>query len=115
MLRKTRDSFRYALAGIRLAWAGEMNFRIEVFCALLVLAFGWLVRLSPVEFAIVVAGIALVLTAEVINTALEELCDKFQPSHDPHIARIKDLAAAAVLLASLGALIIGIIIFIPHL
>ena len=115
MLKRTRDSFRYALAGIRLAWTEELNFRIEVICAVLVLAAGWAANLSPIEFAIVVLASAFVLATEVVNTALEELCDKFQPSHDPHISRIKDLAAAAVLLASFGACIIGIIIFIPHL
>jgi diacylglycerol kinase len=63
----------------------------------------------------VVFAVSCVLVAETFNTALEELCDKFQPTHDPHIAKIKDLSAAAVLLASVGALSIGLIIFIPHL
>mgnify|MGYP001619999034 CR=1 FL=1 len=52
---------------------------------------------------------------EICFVALEELCDKFQPTHDPHIGKIKDLAAAAVLIASFGAGVIGIILFVPHL
>ena len=109
------QGFRYALAGLRLAWRGELHFRIEIVCALAALSLGVFFRLSPVEFALVVASIALVLMAEAFNTALEELCDKFQATHDPHIERIKDLAAAAVLLASLGAFVIGLLVFIPHL
>ena len=46
---------------------------------------------------------------------LEELCDKFQPEHDPHIGKIKDLSAAAVLISSITALAIGLIIFLPYL
>lgn len=107
--------FRYAFVGLKLAWEEELHFRIEILCAALAVALGVFFRLSPVEFALVVASIALVLMAEAFNTALEELCDKFQPTHDPHIAKIKDLAAAAVLLASVGAFVIGLFIFIPHL
>ena len=58
--------------------------------------------------------IGFVLTAETFNTALEELCDKFQPTHDPHIGKIKDLAAAAVLVSSITALIVGLIIYVPY-
>lgn len=115
MWRKIQDGFRYALTGLRLVWTEEQNFKIEFVCGALVLLFGWMLRLSPVEFMLVIISITGVLTAEVFNTALEELCDKFQPTHDPHIAKIKDLAAAAVLLTSLGALVIGLIIFIPRL
>ena len=114
MLKKTARSFRFALTGIKLAWAEEANFRIEALCAALVIGAGWNVGLSPIEFAMLALAIAFVLATEVLNTALEELCDKFQPSHDPHIAKIKDLAAAAVLLASLGALAVGAIIFLPY-
>lgn len=104
-----------ALAGLALAWREEANFRVEVLCAGLVYALGAVLGLSAFEWAVIALVITAVLTAEAFNTALEELCDKFQPTHDPHIRKIKDLAAAAVLLASAGALITGLIIFIPHL
>ena len=55
------------------------------------------------------------MTAELLNTALEELCDMLKPTHDPHVAKIKDLAASAVLVASCTALIGGCIIFVPKL
>jgi diacylglycerol kinase len=110
-----RIGIQYAIAGLALAWREEINFKIEVICAMLVIALGLFVRLPALEFALVVLAISSVLAAETFNTALEELCDKFQPTHDPHIAKIKDLAAAAVLLLSAGAGIIGLIIFIPYL
>jgi len=62
----------------------------------------------------VVIVVAAVLMGEMFNTALEELCDKFQPTHDPHIAKIKDLAASAVLVMAIGALVIGVLIFGPY-
>lgn len=109
------DGFRYAFAGLKVAWMRGINFRIEIICALLVLTFAWLLRFSPAEFTVLILTISLVLAAETFNTALEELCDKFQPTHDPHIEKIKDLSAAAVLITALGALCIGIAIAIPHL
>ena len=72
-------------------------------------------RLNLIEFVVMIFMFGFILTAELLNTALEELCDKFQPTHDPHIAKIKDLAAAAVFVSALTAFIVGIIIFLPHL
>ena len=115
MLRKFKNGFRYAFTGLRLAWTKGINFKVQVLFAFLVLASGWLLRLSSMEFVIILLVITCVLATETFNTALEELCDKFQPSHDPHIARIKDLSAAAVLLTSIGAAVIGALIFIPYL
>ncbi|MFZ2167472.1 MAG: diacylglycerol kinase family protein [Minisyncoccia bacterium] len=114
-MRRFLEGLRCALAGLMLAWREEANFRVEVLCAVVVYALGALLGLSVLEWGVIVLVISIVLTAEAFNTALEELCDKFQPTHDPHIKKIKDLAAAAVLLASIGALITGLIIFIPHL
>jgi len=115
MLRRFTSGFGYALAGLWIAWARGINFRVQIVCAILALAFGLVFDISLLEFVAILFAITIVLTAETFNTALEELCDKFQPSHDPHIARIKDLAAAAVLLTSIGAGIVGILIFTPYL
>ena len=114
-MRRMIQGFGYAIAGLVIAWKEESHFRIEIACALIAAALGMFYRLSLVEFALLLLVISIVLTAEAFNTALEELCDKFQPTHDPHIAKIKDLAAAAVFLASAGALIVGALLFIPHL
>jgi diacylglycerol kinase (ATP) len=61
------------------------------------------------------AAIILVWSAEAFNTALEELADALHPERDPGIGRAKDVAAAAVLIAALGAAVIGMLVFVPHL
>lgn len=115
MRTKLWNGFRFALLGLRTAWVEELNFKIEVLCAILVFFFGWRLGLSPTEYLFIVVAVTSVLTTEALNTALEELCDKFSPTRDEHIAKIKDLAAAAVLLSALGALVVGLIIFVPRI
>lgn len=113
-LRQRFEKFRYPLRGFRVAWQEEPSFRFHIIWALLTLACAYLLRISVTEFLIIIAMIGFVLVAELFNTALEELCDKFQPTHDPHVAKIKDLAAAAVSAAAIIAVIVGLSIFIPH-
>jgi len=112
--RKKVLNFRYALKGLEIAWREEFNFQVQIFFAIAAPLLGWYLNISAIEFLIVILMIGLVITAELFNTALEELCDKFQPEHDPHIGKIKDLAAAAVLVSSISALIVGAIIYTPY-
>lgn len=112
-----RRSIRFffdALAGIEYAWKEERNFRVHMIFGALTMLAAWLFQITAIEFLFVLTMIALVLMAEIFNTALEELCDKFQPEHDPHIGRIKDLSAGAVFITAAAALAIGCIIFLPH-
>lgn len=113
-LKQRIERFKYPLRGFRVAWQEETSFRFHNMLALLTLLCAYLLEISFIEFLIVIAMIGFVLVAELFNTALEELCDKFQPTHDPHVAKIKDLAAAAVFAAATTAVIVGLIIFIPH-
>ena len=114
-LRKKLEGISYALAGLFVAWREEFNFKFEVSFALAALLLGWYLGLSQSEFVIVIFMIGFVLAAEAFNTALEELCDKFEPTPDVHIKKIKDLAAAAVLISSTTALIVGLIIYTPYI
>src|SRR3989338_2353531 len=113
--QKKIESMGYAFKGLQIAWKEEHNFRFEIVCAIITILLGIFLHLSQIEFIVVLFMIGFVLTTEALNTALEELCDKFQPTHDTHIAKIKDLAAAAVLISVLTALAVGITIFIPYL
>ena len=115
MLGKKGIGFAYAWTGLQIAWREERNFQRQIFVAVCVLLAGVFFRLDPLEWLFVVAAIGMVLTAELLNTSLEELCDMHKTDHDPHIAKIKDLAAAAVFVSSCTALILGCIIFIPHI
>lgn|SRR3989338_5918318 len=114
-IQKKIASFRYTFMGLKIAWKEESNFRFQIVWGTLTLLLAIILDLTTIEFVIVISMVGLVLTAELLNTALEELCDKFQPTHDPHIAKIKDLAAAAVFVSAITAFIVGLIIFIPHL
>jgi undecaprenol kinase/diacylglycerol kinase (ATP) len=116
MLWKERiQSLRHAIAGVRTAWLEENNFKIAVVCGIAAIILGILLQISMGEFFFVITLIGFVLSTEALNTALEEFCDMVKSNPDPHIAKIKDLAAAAVLIASTTALVIGVVIFIPHL
>ena len=114
VLKKKSRAFRDAGRGIKIAWLEEFNFRFDAVYAVVMLCFSWYFGLSKMELLIVIFMIGFVLTAETFNTALEELCDKFQPEHDPHIGKIKDLAAAAVLISSCTAFVTGVIVFLPY-
>ena len=114
MLQKRIRSFSYAWKGVALAWREEENFRIELALGLLAVLAGLLFKISFTEWLVLVVVSGLVLTAEIFNTALEELCDMYRPMHDPHVGKIKDLSAGATLVASGTAFIVGLIIFVPH-
>jgi|SRR3989344_1786900 len=115
MLEKKVQSVRHALTGLKTAWFEEHNFRIEIVCGVAAVILGWFLQISREEFLILFLLIGFVLATEALNTALEEFCDMVRSSPDPHIAKIKDLGAAAVLLASFTSLFVGALIFIPHL
>lgn len=114
LMRKLRNA-KYALNGLAIAWREERSFRIQIYLGLLALIFALLLDISIFEWIAVITISGLVLAAEVLNTALEELCDKFKADPDPHIAKIKDLASAAVFITSIAAFIVGVIIFLPRL
>lgn len=102
----------FALAGLRLVFAREKSFRVQLalaaLAALAVLALrpGWLWT------ALVVLVAALVLALELVNSALEYLLDRLHPAHHREIGAAKDAAAAAVLVASLAALLIGALMLV---
>lgn len=106
--------FVHAGHGIALA-SRQRNFRVELAAAGLVLfAAGW-VQVGAVDLALLVLCIFWVLGMEALNTAVETLADRVSLERDPLIGRAKDLAAAGVLLSAIGAVVISLIVFIPHL
>ena len=115
MLDKKLRSFRYAVTGLRIAAREEFNFKLQIALACTAVFLGVVFGITKIEWLFVFGAIVMVLTAELFNTSLEELCDMLKPTHDPHVAKIKDLAAAAVFAASACALVIGLIVFIPYI
>ncbi len=114
-LRREVDSFTAAMAGIKDFIMGEYHASFHLLAALVVLVLGVVYRISLGEWCLVVFCIISVLVAEIFNTAIEQICDVVQPQHDDRIRRIKDLSAGAVLLAAIGSLIIGVLIFVPKI
>ncbi len=113
--RTLLDSFRSAFSGLGHGLRTQRNLRIHLALAALAIIAGLLLGLSAVEIAVVVALISLVLAMELLNTALEALVDIVTPEYHPLAKRAKDLAAAAVLVTALGALVVGALLFLPHL
>ena len=112
--KKLGASFKAAFHGLRLALS-EQTFRILCFCGFVVIIFMFIFGLSFLEKIIVLFLVTLILTFELINSQIEKILDFLQPNHDPKIKIIKDISAGAVLIACLGAAIIGILIFLPYL
>jgi undecaprenol kinase len=115
MVYKWWPNLRYAILGLKIAWRNEPHFRVHAIASLTLLILSFLLNISALEFAVIVLSCGFVIAVELLNTALEELCDKHTKEHDPHIARIKDLAAAAVLTSSIFAGIAQLVIFLPYL
>ena len=93
----------------------EHNARIHAAATVLVVAAGALLRLSAVEWALIVFAIAGVWTAEALNTAIEFLVDLASPAPHPLAGKAKDVAAGAVLIAAIGSAVIGGFVFGPYL
>jgi undecaprenol kinase len=99
----------HAVAGFRAAFKTEASFRIQLLLAAMAAVVLALLRPPVVWVALCVVSGAAVLAAELLNTALEHLADRLHPEQHPTIRAAKDCAAAAVLVASIAAVIIGIL------
>ena len=114
MITKIHHSFLFAWSGLKTTWKEEYNFRVEVLVGAIVMFFISFFGFSFIETILCVIGIVMVLTAEIINTAVEDLCNKIEPQHDPIIGKIKDTMAGFVFISVLGAIIIGFLVFYTH-
>jgi diacylglycerol kinase (ATP) len=108
-------SFRYAFRGIAVVLHSQHNAWIHAAASLLVIAAGLAIGLGRLEWCALVLAIVSVWVAEALNTAFEALCDVASPSLHPMVERAKDVAAGAVLIAAIGAVVIGLLVFVPHL
>ena len=108
-------SFGYALDGLKYCFKTQLNFRIHLAVMLFVIAFGVFFNITTTEWIAVIFCGMLVLVLEMVNTAIEYLCDTVTKEIHPAVKIIKDVSAAAVLLAAAGSVIIGLIIFLPKI
>ena len=112
---KLIKSFVYAWNGIKSCFRSEPHFRIHLVAAIVAIIFSLLFSISSTEWIVVVFCIAFVLTMEMINTAIEKLCDVVHQEQHPVIKSVKDIAAGAVLLSAVFSLITAGIIFLPKI
>jgi len=108
-------SFACAFAGLKDCLLHEKNFRIQYVIALVIIIAGLFFALSETEWMIIFLCFAVVLSFEIINSAIEKLCDLVCPQFNLTIKKVKDMSASAVLLAAIISFIIGCIIFLPKI
>jgi len=116
MIRLSRlfKSYSYAIKGLFKTFHEEQNLKIQILASLIVLILGIYFSISRLEWAILTLVVCLVLTAEITNSAVERITDVLKPRINTYVKEIKDIMAAAVLLSSIAAVIIGVIIFFPY-
>jgi len=108
-------SFKIAVFGLKSAFKEEKNFKIQFTIAVIVIFFIFFLRLSSVEASIIFLTILVVLSLELVNSQIEKFLDIIQPDHHPRVKIIKDFTAGAVLLSVIGSVVIGLLIFWPHI
>ncbi len=121
---KSRESFtfsgrirsiRHALEGVFLVLKDQQNAWIHFAATGLVIIAGLFFGITSAQWVMVILAIVIVWVAEALNTAFELLCDVTNPEFHPVVKKAKDVSAGAVLMSAVGALMIGIIVFIPYI
>ncbi len=112
---KFRESAGHAMDGISYTVSHERNFRIEIIAACLVTAFSYFLKVSVIEWCILLLTISLVLVLEMVNTAIERTVDLVTKDYYELAKNAKDVAAGAVLVASMFSVVLGILIFLPKI
>jgi diacylglycerol kinase (ATP) len=108
-------SFKYAFQGLRQVLKVEQNIWAHLLAAITAIVLGAIFQISKTDWLIIILCIGLVLIAEIMNSAIEELVDLVSPQRNEKAGKIKDIAAGGVLIAAITALVAGIIVFLPYL
>lgn len=112
---RLKKSFRYAISGVSHAFKTEQNLLIHFLIAFFVIILSFILRISTFEMAILGITMLVVIVTEMINTAIEYVIDLITTEHKEEAKNAKDVAAGMVLVMAIGAIIIGILIFTPHI
>ena len=114
-LKYQLQSFRWAAQGLSEFFKSEVKARIHTSVAIIAICMGIWLKVSSPEWLFIMVAICMVFITEIINSALERIADTLDDKHDLTRMRIKDFGAGAVLIASITAVILGCIIFLPKL
>jgi len=104
-------SFLYAFKGIKASLNEQRSLKVQLLIAVITIAAGFYLRITYVDWCITLLTIALVIALEMINTAIERLVDLVTMEWKPLAGKVKDMAAGAVLVASVAAVIVGVMVF----
>ncbi len=96
-------------------FVSQQNARVQLAAGAAAIIVGLALGLSPGEWALIALAIAAVISAEATNTVVEVTLDHLSPEQHPEVQKAKDVAAGAVLIASLGALAVGLVVFVPKI
>ena len=109
--KKLLRAFGYAFRGIGWAIRTQRNLRIHLVAAVYVLLFGWIMGISAVHLCLELLCCMLVISLELVNSALERICDGITTERKPWIRDAKDASAGAVLIAAMGSVVLALVIF----
>lgn len=113
--RRFRKSFIHAVTGVKTAILEERHMRVHITAGMIVVICGVFFKVTKIEWLFLLLSIFNVLTFEMINTAIERAVDVATEEFHPYAKKAKDVAAGAVLLASICSAVVGLIIFVPKL
>jgi len=113
--KRLKKSFGYAIKGLIKTFREEQNIRVQSTLGSVAILLAWFLGIARLEWALLVFVIGLVLLMEIANSAVERIADVLKPRINSYVKEIKDITAAAVLLSSVIAIIIGLIIFWPYI
>lgn len=113
--RTHKDSFKDAFAGLSWSFKTQPNFKIHLLLATIAIFLSWFLHITLVEFAVIIFTIVLGLTAEMINTSIESMTDLITTEYRESAKIAKDVAAGMMLTTAIGAILVALVIFIPHI
>ena len=114
-LKKRKSAISFAFSGLREAFKNESHIKLQIVIGLIVINAGYYFQISKIEWFILLICIFLVISLELVNSAIEKLCDMVSPDYDTKIKYIKDVSAAAVLVACFFSIIAGLMVFWPYI
>lgn len=114
-IKRLIKSFGYSFKGLRTVFREEQNLKIQFFAAIIILILAWYFSVDRLELIILILSMGLVILAEVLNSAVERVTDVLKPRINDYVKEIKDIMAAAVMITAITSIIIGILIFYPHI
>ena len=114
MLRRLVASFRHAWTGLKTGWQKEYNLKVFtlVSAGVIIAMIGF--RTSLLENAILILTMSVMFSLELLNSQIEKFLDIVSPQKNRLVKYVKDLSAGAVLVSAAGAVVIGLLIFLPH-